>query len=95
MVQRHSWYDCYRTKSSLVYRENEGNELREFEPDENGLYSFERVLTEVPLESHPIAVQKMDQRLWMRKPFKLAEQGESEKMIPGEFHQDTLTSNCN
>ena len=39
-VRRHSWYDCYRTENSLVYREDQGNELREFTPDENGLYNF-------------------------------------------------------
>ena len=94
MVHRHSWYNCYRTRDSLVYRENEGNELKEFKPDKTGLFRFVQVLKEVPTESHPIAVQKIDQRLWTRKPFKLAGQEGSEGKIHGVFNHNTLTSNC-
>jgi hypothetical protein len=70
-VPRNTWWNTYKSPTSIYYRRDDGPTLEEFRPDNAGFYTSSGVVTELPAECHPISVKKVGDRLWSHKPMEL------------------------
>jgi hypothetical protein len=69
-VQRNTWFSMYRTQDSLVWRKDEDETLHVMvKTTISGFYKFSHLTDKVPLHSHPIKFQTMDDMIWTQKPF--------------------------
>ena len=60
-VKRHTWFRCYRTKSAIYHRDEDQGTFQVFQEKKMGFYYYAETVTDLPMESHPIACQTVDQ----------------------------------
>jgi hypothetical protein len=93
-VERNTYWECYRTESTIIFREDEGETLQEFKGDSSGFFTYSGEIDAVPIKSHPIVCQRIDQRFWTRKPMRISPPDTTNMDIlqqtPGHVITDTL-----
>ena len=87
---RATWWPCYKTEAGIIFRDEESNELQLFEGDAMGFHTFQEVVDQVPLKSHPIVCQLIGDKYWTRKQFRGADVEPAEVVPPGHVTHDTL-----
>ena len=71
-VKRNTWFTVYRTRDALIWRKDEDTTLQAMTKSAApGCYQFSHYSDGVPLNSHPIKCQRMDETLWTQRPFLL------------------------
>lgn len=82
-VKRSTWFTMYRTPESLIWRKDEDLTLRVMTKSTSpGHYQFSHYSHDVPLNSHPIKFQRMDEMIWTHRPF-LLESTQLQRAPPG------------
>ncbi|KAL7531762.1 hypothetical protein ACHAWF_003900 [Thalassiosira exigua] len=85
-VPMHTWFPCYRTKDSLIYRDENTNELQVFAETPalrgTGFHVYSGTTQAIPLESHPIAAQRIGEKLWTHRPMRLGKTDKDRQPSP-------------
>ena len=89
-VPRATWWPCYKTKKTMIFRDEESNELQEFKGDASGFYTYARNVEAIPIDSHPITCQRIGEKYWTRKQYKGLEQRKPAAAPPGYVTHDSL-----
>ena len=80
----------HKGKDAIYYRGRTMDVLQCFRSDELGFYSYDGDVSEVPLDTSPISVTLVDDRLWTRRRTKTAPSITQQNVLPGHIVQDTL-----
>ena len=89
-VKRNTWWSAYKGKDAIYYRGITMDVLQCFRSDELGFYSYDGDVSEVPLDTSPISVALVDDRLWTHRRKRTAPSTTQQNVLPGHIVQDTL-----
>ena len=93
-VPRNTWYQCYKSADAVYWRGPDGESLRRLVLSSSrttGLYHFDRDVTTVPIDSHPITFNQVGESVWTRRPHNLSLEPTSENPPPGHVVENTLS----
>ena len=88
-VVRNTWWTTYRSENAIFYRDETGS-VEEFRSSGNGFFSFHGKTDGPPIDSHPITVQRVDERFWTHRSVSLATQEVAPPLPPGHIINDTI-----
>jgi len=93
-VKRNTWYDCYRGKG-VIYKRGETATGESFiqklteQPVQSGFYKYECDVNAIPLECYPMKMTEVDEGVWTRRPYQMAQQQQQEAKPPGYVTENT------
>jgi len=91
-VKRNTWHQCYKTKQNLYLRQLEGTLITILSPSKiKGYYHSTGTVTDIPIESHPIAHQQIGNSVWTQRPMNLSLDISHDSPPPGHLVNNTLT----
>ena len=70
-VQQYAWFSCYRTESAIYYRDEDQGTFQVFKEKGTGFYHYAEIVTELLIQSHPIACQTVGQTYWTHRRLRL------------------------
>ena len=89
-VKRYVWFDAYRSESTIYWREDEV--IYEMIPSmHRGLYTKGQMIREIPIDAHPISVQKVGNKVWTHRPYRMGTITRQEQDPVGYTVRDTIT----
>ncbi|KAL7551610.1 hypothetical protein ACHAWF_018082 [Thalassiosira exigua] len=77
-VPRNTWFQCYRTRTDLYWRDDEGSLHRMKRTKAHAFYRRVERVEELPLDSHPIHYRQFSETIWTRAGYKMRETGSIE-----------------
>ena len=81
-VKRNTWFQVYRSKTDVIWREEEEGKLFQMKPSTvSGFHHIAREVTSLPLNSHPVRFKQMGDVIWTHG-----------KYLPANKHHPTRTA---
>ena len=72
-VKRYAWFSCYRTESAIYHRDEDQETFQVFKEKGTSFYHYAETVTELPIQSHPIACQTVGRTYWTHRGLRLTE----------------------
>ena len=70
-VDRHAWFDCYRTQEVIYCRDEDGKKFHIFCKSGSSFCSHKETVGKLPRRIHRIACQKVGQSYWTHRMLRL------------------------
>ena len=89
-VKRNTWFQVYRSKTDVIWRDEEEGKLFQMKPSKvSGFHHIARELSSLPLDSHPVRFKRMGDVIWTHGKYLPAEQYHSTRAA-GHIIENTL-----
>ena len=89
-VKQYAWFSYYRTELAIYHRDEDQGTFQVFKEKGTGFYHYAEIVTELPIQSHPIACQTVGQTYWTHRGLRLTEKKAPQLPPPGLATYDNL-----
>ena len=80
-VKRYAWFSCYRTDLAIYHRDEDQGKFQVFKEKGTGFYHYAETVTELPIQSHPIACQTVGQTYSTHRGLRLTEKNAPQLLL--------------
>ena len=92
-VKRNVWWSCYKAADYIYWRGANDDKLVAMKPSGTpGFYVTSHEVEAVPLDSHPINHQQVGEKVWTRRPHRIAALPLEEVLPSGHIVENTISN---